>query len=123
MKKKINVLNILLAIALALVSTTASAQRIHHKHISHRACYRPIVTTIVTHPVSAKRISNTLSKSDRLEMALAYLKTHPTLSISTYSKITGLTKAMAEAELNAFAANKKVPIRLVISGKKKLYTV
>ena len=85
--------------------------------------YRPIVTTVVTRPAVITHISNRLSKKDRLEMALAYLKGNKSLSISKYSKMTGLTNAMAEAELDAFSVNKNNPIRMVKDGKKKLYVV
>ena len=56
-------------------------------------------------------------------MALAYLKNNKSLSISKYSKITGLTNATAEAELDAFAVNKQNPIKMILNGKKKLYVV
>ena len=56
-------------------------------------------------------------------MALAYLKSNKVLSISKYSKMTGLTTSMAEAELDAFAINKGNPIKMVVNGKKKLYVI
>lgn len=68
-------------------------------------------------------ISNRLSKKDRLEMALAYLRNNKTLTASKYCKMTGMNSTMAEAELDAFVANKKNPIRIVFNGKKKLYVL
>ncbi len=56
-------------------------------------------------------------------MALKYLRNNKTLSISKYSKITGLTRATAEAELDAFAVSKTNPIKLIFNGKKKLYVI
>ena len=37
--------------------------------------------------------------------------------------MTGLTNAMAEAELDAFAINKNNPIKVIKDGKKKLYVI
>lgn len=54
-------------------------------------------------------------------MAVAYLKTHEFLTIKQYAKMTQLSKTSAEAELDAFAMDKKKPIQLVIRGKKKVY--
>ena len=109
---------------MALVCTTASAQFRHYGRIHyHGGYYRPYVTTIVTRPMTTTHISNRLSKKDRLEMALAYLQNNKTLTVSKYSKITGLNSSMAEAELDAFVASKKNPIKVVFNGKKKLYVL
>ena len=109
---------------MALVSTTATAQYRHYGHFHHYGLYhRPVIATVVTRPAVTTHISNRLSKKDRLEMALAYLHNNKTLTISKYSKMTGLSNAMAEAELDAFVASKKNPIRVVFNGKKKLYVL
>ena len=109
---------------MALVSTTATAQYRHYGHFHHYGLYhRPVIATVVTRPAVTTHISNRLSKKDRLEMALAYLHNNKTLTISKYSKMTGLNNAMAEAELDAFVANKKNPIRVMFNGKKKLYVL
>lgn len=106
---------------MALIGTYVFAQRRHYSCIHHYGHHRPIVTTVVARPTVTTRISNRLSKQDRLEMAVAYLKNNPQLTISKYSNMTGLTKATAEAELDAFAVSKKNPIRMVVNGKKKHY--
>ncbi len=116
MKTSIKIKKGLLIALMAWACTTAFAQ---HRH--YHGYHRPIVTTVVARPVVTTRISNRLSKQDRLEMALAYLKANPLLTISKYSKMTGLCKAVAEAELDAFALDKKSPIRIVINGKSKHY--
>lgn len=109
---------------MAMGCTTASAQFRHYGRLHYHGGYcRPIVTTIVTRPVTTTHISNRLSKKDRLEMALAHLRNNKTLTVSKYCKITGLNSSMAEAELDAFAANKKNPIKVVFNGKKKLYVL
>ena len=109
---------------MALVSTTATAQYRHYGHFHHYGLYhRPVIATVVTRPAVTTHISNRLSKKDRLEMALAYLHNNKTLSISKYSKMTGLNSNMAEVELDAFVANKKNPIRVMFNGKKKLYVL
>lgn len=123
MKTKINMKQVALIGLMALVSTTTFAQRRHHGYAHPHATHRSAVVTVVNTPVVTSHVSNRLSKKDRLNMALAYLKTNKTLSISKYSKMTGLKRATAEAELDAFAVNKNNPIKLVMSGKKKLYVV
>lgn len=123
MSTKVNIKRNLLVALLTLASAMTYAQHRHYSHIHPHRYYRPIVTTVVTRPAVTTHISNRLSKKDRLEMALAYLRGNKSLSISKYSKMTGLTNAMAEAELDAFAVNKNNPIRMVKDGKKKLYVV
>ncbi len=104
-----------------LIATTASAQHRYHGRIYHRPYYRPSVVTVVNRPAVTTHVSNRLSKKDRLDMALAYIRNYKSLSISKYSKMTGLSKATAEAELDAFALSKDNPIKMVLNGKKKLY--
>lgn len=123
MKTMMNIKKAMLVAMMALVGTTAFAQYRHYGHVYHHACYRPVVVTVVNRPAVTTHISNRLSKKDRLDMVLAYLKSNKSLSISKYSKMTGLTNAMAEAELNAFAASKQNPIKMVLNGKKKLYVI
>ncbi len=118
MKTKINIKKAMLLGMMAMVGLTACAHHRHYTSIGHR----PAVVTVVGNPATPS-VSNHLDKKDRLEMALAYLKSHKSLSISKYSKITGLSKATAEAELDAFAANRNNPIKAVINGKKKHYVI
>ena len=122
MKTTMNIKKAAIIAMMILVGTTAFARR-HCGYVYRHACYRPIVTKVVSRPAVTIHISNRLSKNDRLNMALAYLKDNKSLSISTYSKMTGLKKATAEAELDAFAMSRDNPIKLVIAGKKKLYVV
>ena len=76
-----------------------------------------------TKTVTVSRTTNRFSKKDRLEMAIAYLKNNKALSISKYSKMTGLTSATAEAELDAFSACRNNRIAMVMNGKKKMYVL
>lgn len=55
-------------------------------------------------------------------MALSYLNGKQYLSILKYAKMTGQSIDMAEAELDAFACDGKIPITVVIANKKRLYT-
>ena len=119
MNTKINFKKMMLIGMMALVGTTAFAQRRHHMHHHNR----PAVVTVVNRPAVTSHVSNRLSKKDRLDMALAYLKTNKSLSISKYSKMTGLARATAEAELDAFAVSKGNSIKLVVNGKKKHYVI
>ena len=124
MKTTNNIKKGMLIAMMALVGTTTFAQYRHYGHFHHYGgYYRPIVTTVVTRPAVTTHISNRLSKKDRLEMALAYLRTNKTLTVSKYCKMTGMNSTMAEAELDAFVANKKNPIRIIFNGKKKLYVL
>ncbi len=126
MKTIMNFKKAMLLGMMALVSTTGFAQHRYPGYAhpyNHYGYYRPAVVTIVNRPAVTTHISNRLSKKDRLDMALAYLKNNKTLSISKYCKMTGLTRATAEAELDAFAVSKANPIKMVMNGKKKLYVI
>lgn len=107
----------LTALVSLLTSCSASAQRYyrHHHHPHH-------VVTVVAKPATTVRVSNRLNQKERLQIAIAYLDRNQYLSIKQYAKMTGLTKDMAEAELDTFARDKRNPVTLVITGKKKLYT-
>lgn len=122
MKTKMNIKKVTLFAITMLVGVTGFAQHRHYRHV-HFAICRPAVVTVVNRPAVTTRVSNRLSKKDRLDMALAYLKSNKSLSISKYCKMTGLARATAEAELDAFAISKNNPIKKVLSGKKKLYVV
>lgn len=106
-----------------MVSVVGSAQARPYRHIRHIGYGRPAVAVIINRPAITKHISNRFSKKDRLEMAIAYLNEHKTLSASKYARITGLSNAVAKAELDAFALNKNNPIKAVVDGKKKLYVI
>lgn len=105
----------MLTIAMALVCGTVNAQHWHRRHHPHR------VVTVVVRPDVTSHISNRFNQKERLEMAVAYLEMHKYLTISQYAKMTQLNKISAEAELDAFAIDKKKPIQCVIRGKKKVY--
>lgn len=103
----------ILLIAMILVCGAANAQ---HRH------YHPNrVVTVVVRPDVISHVNNRFNQKERLAMAIAYLETHEHLTIRQYAKMTHLSMASAEAELDAFAMDKKKPIRLVIRGKKKVY--
>ena len=107
----------ILVIALALVCGSANAQ--HWRRYNH---YHPDrVVTVVVRPDVTSHVSNRFNQTERLAMAVAYLETHKYLTIKQYAKMTRLSKTSAEAELDAFAMDKKKPIQLVIRGKKKVY--
>ncbi len=106
-----------------LTATAAAAHTRHFVHLPRHYGRAPHITTVVSRPATDKRVINKLSKSDRLNMALAYLKANATLSKEKYSQITGLPKNIAEAELDAFAENRTAGIAAVMSGKKKVYVM
>lgn len=102
-------------VTMALVCGTANAQYWRHHYHPHR------VVTVVARPGVTSHVNNFFNQKERLAMGVAYLETHPYLTIKQYAKMTQLSKASAEAELDAFAMDKKKPIQLVIKGKKKVY--
>ena len=105
---------------LVMLLTCGAVNAQHWRH----CCYYPSnrVVTVVVKPDMAHYVSNRLKRKERLAMAMAYLKTNKYLTIKQYAKMTQLSRAAAEAELDAFAMDKKKPIQLVIRGKKKVYT-
>ena len=108
----------MLILVMLLICGAVIAQ--HWRHY----CYYPSnrVVTVVVKPDMLHYISNRFNRKERLAMAMAYLKTNKYLTIKQYAKMTQLSRAAAEAELDAFAMDKKNPIQLVIRGKKKIYT-
>ena len=107
----------ILVVAMALVCGSANAQHWHRHYY-----YRPDrVVTVVVQPDVTSYVSNPFNQKERLSMAIAYFETHKYLGNRQYAKMTQLSMASAEAELDAFAIDKKKPIRLVIRGKKKVY--
>lgn len=103
----------ILVIGMAWVGGTANAQ--HWPYHPHR------VVTVATRPDVTSHLSNRFNQKERFTMAMAYLETHKCLTIKQYAKMTQLSSASAEAELDAFAMDKKRPLQLVIRGKKKVY--
>lgn len=105
---------------------SADAQRWHrhgyHGHVAHAACMAyPTHATVVIKPAVTTHISNRLHQKERFNMAMAYLKSNGSLTVKQYSKMTGLTKETAKAELDAFAADKSKPIVSTYNGKKQIY--
>ena len=105
----------MMAIVILLSCGTADAQRWRW----HSRPYR--VVTVVTRPAVSVHVSNRLTQKERFRMAMAYLKSHDYLTVNRYAKMTGLSKATAKAELDAFAIDKNSPIETVIRGKKDVY--
>lgn len=87
----------------------------------HSRPYR--VVTVVTKPDVIIHVDNSFSQRERFKMAIAYLKNHEYITVKKYAKITELSKAAAEAELDAFVADKDKTIMAVIKGGKKVYTL
>lgn len=102
-----------------LICGTASAQRRFHSH-----CFGGhSVTTVVVQPAVTIHAHLHITRKERLEMAVAYLNDNKYLSIKKYAGMTGLTKKMAEAELDAFSNAREKTIVMVLADKKKLYTL
>lgn len=107
---------VIVASAVLMATATASAQ---HRSWHHH-CHPHRVTVVTQSATSA--VSNSLSQKERLAMALAYLDANATLTVKKYADMTKLSKATAEAELDAFVADKAIPLRMIVNGKKKVYT-
>lgn len=56
-------------------------------------------------------------------MAIAYLINNRKITAKQYARITSLYKVAAETELDAFALDRKTPIRAIIEGKNKIYVM
>lgn len=109
---------LILAASLVILCGTACAHRHHH---GPRYRYTPRITTVIkVVPEKRATVATRLSKRDRLEMAIAYLRDHHDMSVKQYSKMTGLKKRVAEAELNMFSQDVLNPIKPV-PGKKNLF--
>lgn len=113
------------AVALFLMLGPANAQRHFRTHFHTHYLHFPHTITVVNRPATTVRISNRFSQEERLQMAVAYLSSNANLSIKKYAKMTGLSRDMAEAELDAFAYDDQNPIKLDGDGmsKKKMYTI
>ena len=103
---------------LSLVCFSCRAHRPHRHHHPHRH-YPVVVVTTPAKPI----VANKITTRDRMNMAIAYLNKNKKMSVTAYSKMTGLTKVTAEAELDAFALDKNIPIGISITGKKKVYVL
>lgn len=67
-------------------------------------------------------VSNHLTQNQRLHMALAYLQNNRYLTIKHYARMTGLSKQMAEAELDSFCSRANGMLRCQTAGGKKVYS-
>ena len=109
-----------IAVFILVCCNHADAHR-PHRHCIHRSARVVVVPTPTHHHIVTLRVSNRFSQKERLALALAYLNNNPRLTIKQYVKITSLGKEAAEAELNAFAQNRNIPICTIVDGKKKFY--
>ena len=103
--------------ALAMLMTVGSASSQPRRW---RMRVRPAIT-IVSRPAVRVRVSNRFDKNDRLTMALAFIDNHGFITVKEYSKITRLSKASAQAELDAFATGRHNPLAVVVKGRKRVY--
>ncbi len=124
MKSSINKYFLALTLAATCGFALIAAPHSHRGFNRYYANPRPVhITKVVTRPVVVARTTNRLSQAQRQEMAIAYIKANGAITVAQYSKITGLRKATAEAELNAFVNRRNSPIVIKIEGKKKLYVL
>lgn len=100
---------------IALSCGTADAQRWHRLSRPYR------VVTVVPGPAAAVHVMNSFTQKERFGMAMVYIQNHGYITVKKYAKITGLPKASAKAELDAFAADKDKPVTAVIKDGKKAY--
>ena len=107
----------MLFLAMTSVGVSANARSGSRSH----RCHPHRVITVVARPHIKSHVSNRFTSKERLAIVAAYLKHHTHISVKQYAKMTRLSKALAEAELDAFAMDKKGIIRVVVSGNKKVY--
>lgn len=105
-----------MAVALSLVCNTASARR--------RPYVRPVRPVVVVERPAVKVVApSRVNRSERLSMAISFLKGNRWLSVNKYAKLTGIPLDAASAELRAFAADGRNPIMAVAKKKKTVYTL
>jgi len=101
-----------LILTVALACSCASAR--HHKHpVPHK----PVAVVVAPPPAPAHITS---AQQQRLDMVLGYLNKHKHITARQYGKMTGLSEAVADMELDSFARDLR-SIKVVVKGKKKLY--
>lgn len=111
----------ILTIGCAAANTHRHCTHHAHRHDHYRHLSAPLHTARIR-PVVTARIVHRLDQKERLRIVLAYLDDNRYITARKYACITGLDKAVAEAELNAFAADGRNPVTAVAAGKKRLYT-
>lgn len=107
-------------IAAAVVAANGQIEARRYPHCGPR-CGRAVVHRPTRHTIVTSRVSNRFNQQERLALAIAYLNNHDHLTVKKYAKITSLNKDAAEAELDVFVMDRKIPIGIVVKGKKKLY--
>ena len=80
------------------------------------------MAVVRTVPTTATRVSNHLTQNQRLHMALTYLQNNRYLTIKHYARMTGLSKQMAEAELDSFCSRANGMLRCQTASGKKVYS-
>jgi len=103
---------------IAIMAMTFATSSAGTRPMRHRIINSPIV---VKRPVARPKVVNHFGQRDRLSMALAYIDNNRSISAKTYARITGLSKAAAEAELDAFAHDRNTRIAALVDGNKKVY--
>lgn len=86
---------------------------IHRTPVSH--------VTIVNRYAPGIKVVQRFNQKERWNMVVAYLKSHPCINAKIYANITGLSKKVAEAELDAFTICKNRNLVVSGVGRKKMY--
>lgn len=81
------------------------------------------MATVAVKPSVVVCTTSGIDRGERLAMAMAWLKSNKYLNARQYSKMTGLSKSAAEAELDAFSRDKDCPIVAIQKGEKKIVCV
>lgn len=102
---------------LSLISSYTQAQG--HRHARHGLRVRTMVVKSVVKPTKV----GSINKSARLNMAIAYIKSNGVLTVTRYSKLTGLTHSSARAELMAFASDRHNPVIVIKNGHKTSFAL
>ena len=116
--RQTGMLKIAIIVTAVLLSCGTAEARYRHRHIrSYRA------VTVVARPDVTVHTDNRFTQRERLRMAMAYMENHCYLTVRRYAKMTGLPKAVAKAELDAFAADRETPIEAVKKGKRTVFVL
>lgn len=121
MNNKVKNIAAIVVVVIGSLTMTAHAHKRCSRHVHvYRAHYK---VPVMRRPIVVSHVSNRFSQADRLKMAIAFIKKEGSINAQQYSKITGLKRDVAQAELDAFANDKECPISLLLVKKKRAYVL
>ncbi|MGL5683948.1 MAG: hypothetical protein ACRDDZ_12995 [Marinifilaceae bacterium] len=125
MKKSLVIKSCMLILVLSFTSELAIAQKWKLGRNLRNSRYDYTIRNI-NHPIIVEKYQvvnrNSFNSKDRLALIEIYLKNNKYISSKKYARMTGLSKQVAELELEHFSEDLENRIKVIRSGKSKLYT-